>query len=47
MARDPRYDVLFEAIPLGPKTLRNRFWQVPPATEAAPRSPACRPRFAA
>ncbi len=27
--RDPRYDVLFEPIEIGPKTLRNRFYQVP------------------
>lgn len=29
MARDPRYDVLFEPVQVGPRTLRNRFWQVP------------------
>jgi dimethylamine/trimethylamine dehydrogenase len=29
MARDPRYDILFEPVPLGPVTLRNRFYQVP------------------
>ena len=29
MARDPRYDVLFEPVEIGPKTLRNRFVQVP------------------
>src|SRR5690348_15870744 len=29
MARDPRYDVLFEPIQLGPVTARNRFFQVP------------------
>jgi len=27
MSRDPRHDVLFEPIKIGPKTLRNRFWQ--------------------
>jgi dimethylamine/trimethylamine dehydrogenase len=26
MTRDPRYDVLFEPVPIGPKTLRNRFY---------------------
>jgi dimethylamine/trimethylamine dehydrogenase len=26
MARDPRYDVLFEPVSIGPKTLRNRFY---------------------
>ena len=29
MARDPRYDILFEPVPIGPVTLRNRFYQVP------------------
>ena len=29
MARDPRYDILFEPIRLGPLTLKNRFYQVP------------------
>jgi dimethylamine/trimethylamine dehydrogenase len=29
MPRDPRHDVLFEPIQIGPKTLRNRFYQVP------------------
>ena len=27
MARDPRYDVLFESVSIGPKTARNRFFQ--------------------
>ena len=27
--RDARYDVLFEPVPLGPVTARNRFFQVP------------------
>jgi dimethylamine/trimethylamine dehydrogenase len=29
MARDPRYDILFEPVAIGPKTARNRFYQVP------------------
>ena len=29
MSRDPRYDILFEPIRLGPVTARNRFFQVP------------------
>ena len=29
MARDPRYDVLFEPVTIGPVTARNRFYQVP------------------
>jgi dimethylamine/trimethylamine dehydrogenase len=30
--RDPRHDVLFEPVRIGPKTLRNRFYQVPHCT---------------
>jgi dimethylamine/trimethylamine dehydrogenase len=29
MARDPRYDILFEPVQLGPVTTANRFYQVP------------------
>lgn len=29
MARDPRYDILFEPLTFGPLTLKNRFYQVP------------------
>ena len=29
MARDPRYDILFESVKIGPKTAKNRFYQVP------------------
>jgi dimethylamine/trimethylamine dehydrogenase len=29
MARDPRYDILFEPIRMGPVTAKNRFFQVP------------------
>jgi dimethylamine/trimethylamine dehydrogenase len=39
MPRDPRYDILFEPVKIGPKTARNRFFQVPHAsgmTNAAP-----------
>jgi dimethylamine/trimethylamine dehydrogenase len=32
MARDSKYDVLFEPIKIGPKLLRNRFYQVPHCT---------------
>jgi len=32
MARDPRYDVLFEPVCLGPVTTKNRFYQVPHCT---------------
>lgn len=39
MVRDPRFDILFEPIRIGPKVARNRFFQVPHAsgmTNAAP-----------
>lgn len=29
MARDPRFDILFEPVKIGPVTARNRFYQVP------------------
>ncbi|WP_068115948.1 NAD(P)-binding protein [Tropicimonas marinistellae] len=29
MPRDPRYDILFEPVKIGPRTARNRFYQVP------------------
>jgi len=29
MGRDPRYDILFEPVPIGPVTAKNRFFQVP------------------
>ena len=29
MARNPRFDILFEPMQIGPKTTRNRFYQVP------------------
>jgi dimethylamine/trimethylamine dehydrogenase len=32
MGRDPRHDILFEPVRIGPKTLRNRFYQVPHCT---------------
>ncbi|MCA0431793.1 MAG: FAD-dependent oxidoreductase [Proteobacteria bacterium] len=39
MSRNPRYDVLFEPVKIGPKLAKNRFFQVPHAsgmTNAAP-----------
>ena len=30
--RDPRYDILFEPVRIGPVTAKNRFYQVPHAT---------------
>jgi dimethylamine/trimethylamine dehydrogenase len=32
VARDARFDILFEPVQIGPKTLRNRFYQVPHCT---------------
>ena len=32
MTRDPRYDVLFEPVRIGPVTAKNRFYQVPHCT---------------
>jgi dimethylamine/trimethylamine dehydrogenase len=32
VSRDPRHDILFEPVRIGPKTLRNRFYQVPHCT---------------
>jgi dimethylamine/trimethylamine dehydrogenase len=29
VSRDPRYDILFEPVRVGPITARNRFYQVP------------------
>src|SRR5581483_12138648 len=39
MARDPKYDILFEPIQIGPKTLRNRFYQVPHCIGAGSEKP--------
>jgi dimethylamine/trimethylamine dehydrogenase len=29
VARDPKYDILFEPVQIGPKTMKNRFYQTP------------------
>jgi dimethylamine/trimethylamine dehydrogenase len=39
MARDPRYDILFEPIQIGPVTAPNRFYQVPHCTGMGHRNP--------
>ncbi len=39
MARDPKHDILFEPIQIGPKTLPNRFYQVPHCTGAGSEKP--------
>jgi dimethylamine/trimethylamine dehydrogenase len=32
MTRDPRYDILFQPVKIGPVTTKNRFYQVPHCT---------------
>jgi dimethylamine/trimethylamine dehydrogenase len=45
MARDPRHDVLFEPVQIGPKTLRNRFYQVPHCTGFGSEKPLSQAHF--
>ncbi|MFZ2501278.1 MAG: NAD(P)-binding protein [Nocardioides sp.] len=40
MARDPRYDVLFEPVQIGPLTTKNRFFQVPHCNGMGYRDPS-------
>ena len=40
MARDPRYDILFEPVQIGPVTARNRFYQVPHCNGMGSRHPS-------
>ncbi len=40
MARDPRYDLLFEPMPIGPVTAKNRFYQVPHCNGGGYRDPS-------
>ena len=40
IARDPRYDVLFEPVQIGPVTARNRFFQVPHCNGMGYRDPS-------
>jgi dimethylamine/trimethylamine dehydrogenase len=47
MARDPKHDVLFEPVQIGPKTLRNRFYQVPHCTGYGTEKPGSHARFRA
>jgi dimethylamine/trimethylamine dehydrogenase len=39
VARDPRYDILFEPVQIGPVTARNRFFQVPHCNGMGHRDP--------
>jgi dimethylamine/trimethylamine dehydrogenase len=45
VARDPRHDVLFKPLRIGPKTLRNRFYQVPHCTGFGVQKPAAQARY--
>ncbi len=45
MARNPRYDVLFEPVKIGPVTTRNRFYAVPHAAGMTNAMPHMRARF--
>ena len=40
MPRDPRYDILFEPMQIGPKTAKNRFYQVPHCNGGGYRDPS-------
>ncbi len=40
MSRDPRYDLLFEPVRIGPVTARNRFYQVPHCAGMGHREPS-------
>jgi len=40
MARDPRYDILFEPVRIGPVTAKNRFYQVPHCNGMGHRDPS-------
>jgi dimethylamine/trimethylamine dehydrogenase len=40
MSRDPRYDVLFEPVKIGPVTAKNRFYQVPHCNGGGYRDPS-------
>lgn len=43
--RDPRFDILFEPIKIGPKTMKNRFYQVPYATGFGTTRPGAQAAF--
>ena len=40
MSRDPRYDILFQPMQIGPKTAKNRFYQVPHCNGGGYRDPS-------
>ncbi|EDQ03471.1 probable methylamine [Sulfitobacter indolifex HEL-45] len=43
--RDPRYDILFKPLKIGPVTTRNRFYQVPHCTGMGHRYPKAEARL--
>lgn len=45
MARDPRHDLLFEPVRIGPKLAKNRFYQVPHASGMTNANPHVRAAF--
>lgn len=45
MTRDAKYDILFEPVQLGPKTLKNRFLQVPHCNGAGSERPGMQAHF--
>ena len=45
MPPDPKYDVLFEPIQVGPKSARNRFWQTPHCNGAGSERPGTQAAF--
>ena len=45
MPRDPKYDPLFEPIKLGPKTMKNRFYQTPQCNGAGSDQPGAQAGF--
>ena len=45
MARESKYDILFEPIKLGPKTLKNRFWQTTHCTGFGAERPGTQAAF--
>jgi dimethylamine/trimethylamine dehydrogenase len=47
VARDRRHDILFEPLRIGPKTLRNRFYQVPHCTGFGVQKPRAQARYRA
>ena len=47
MARDPKYDVLFEPVRIGPKMIKNRFYQTPHCTSFGSELPGAQAHFRA